>query len=350
MKQSSQDDVSLITREQSFSIRGVLIILMILGHNTILMSIDPSVLEKKNVIYYILNSFHTYCFLLLPFLYGGKKLSGRSILDYLAKCYVPYTFFFVICLCISLVLGYVDFNATRVLDAFYIGSFNKLKAATGFQFVWFLGAAFATNILRDCYYSINSKYRIPVFILLWVYLYVFVLGYVPNDPKFIPFGVYVGLIMLPLGICIRDVIEKHGLHNKWVTAVSSVLAIACCVVSYLDVYIAKVPDYIFILFMRIISPVSFLMLFAAIGKALSKSAFLRKVGGLSLPIYLTHVIIYNILLVCCNRFIGPNNVWIGILLFVLTFVVSYFISLLLTSIPVIDRIMFPKSFFRRKSR
>ena len=59
---------SLLTRDESTGTKGLLIFLVVLGHNSLAM--------EYTGLYSLLYSFHVYCFYILPFLYGATAVES----------------------------------------------------------------------------------------------------------------------------------------------------------------------------------------------------------------------------------------------------------------------------------
>lgn len=81
-----------VSIDESNSIKGLLISLVVLGHNTIFSSIVPE------SIYYFLYSFHVACFFILPFFYDlkGENTVMGGVIKYFKRLYWPYVWCFVL--------------------------------------------------------------------------------------------------------------------------------------------------------------------------------------------------------------------------------------------------------------
>lgn len=94
-------DKSYFPRERSEALKGFLMLLIILGHNGLLMGTFTGM--EKLPVYDYLYTFHVYAFLILPFLYGEKKFTWESTLKTFKKLYIPYTIFFVLLLLVNII-------------------------------------------------------------------------------------------------------------------------------------------------------------------------------------------------------------------------------------------------------
>ena len=66
-------NLSLISRRDSSVLKGILILLIILGHNSILMNNYGE--GESSLIFKYLYHFHVYAFLMLPSLYNAPRLT-----------------------------------------------------------------------------------------------------------------------------------------------------------------------------------------------------------------------------------------------------------------------------------
>ena len=80
-----KDSISLISINESTALKGLLIFLIVLGHNMIF---TYYVLPYNGMAY--LYSFHIQAFFILPFLYDSKILNVKRIKDYFFRLYWPF--------------------------------------------------------------------------------------------------------------------------------------------------------------------------------------------------------------------------------------------------------------------
>jgi len=180
------------------SVKGLLIITVVLGHSILAESLIPGL---KAAVY----SFHVQCFLLIPFLFPAPALTGRNLVNTLTRYIVPY------------VLTVVAFSAlhamardasiiTRILDllrALLTGNANDLKQATGFYFFWFLPVLSVTVVLRSVYFNCRPKllFLLAAFAIVGHFL-------LPAMPwslkqKWPLFGTHIAMFIFPLGLCVH---------------------------------------------------------------------------------------------------------------------------------------------------
>jgi fucose 4-O-acetylase-like acetyltransferase len=81
---------------ESDAIKAILILLIILSHN-------HYIAPEGGLLYRFLYKFHVICFFILPFYYDKKKkFNFRNNINIFIKCYIPYFFFFVLCMLVLL--------------------------------------------------------------------------------------------------------------------------------------------------------------------------------------------------------------------------------------------------------
>ena len=137
---------SFLTKEQSTIIKGILILLVVLGHNGILMGKAQHL--SVNSFNDFLYTFHVYAFLFLPFLYNIPEQSICRIKKNFIHLYKPYTVFFIILLIAFWVIN-KSFDVPGVVYAYISASEPVLKQYVGASFLWFLPTMFSLLILRD---------------------------------------------------------------------------------------------------------------------------------------------------------------------------------------------------------
>lgn len=117
-------NISLLSKNESAIIKGILILLIVLGHNGILMGKAPGLTPTIWNDY--LYSFHVYCFLFLPFLYNIPNFTKDRIKRNFIHLYKPYTTVFILLL-IMRFLDSADVNIGGVLYAYLSGSEPIIK-------------------------------------------------------------------------------------------------------------------------------------------------------------------------------------------------------------------------------
>ena len=166
-----------ISFEESNAIKGLLIFLIILGHNRIFSAVASS------QCWMWLYSFHVYSFFLLPFFYPEKGINCDRVRNNVVKLLYVYLLWFIIyALCYQIMVHIVPSLAKstsvptffQYLDAILTGAQSLLGATSGFMVLWFLPVMFSMLLikgLRERYK--NSKiwpYVLSVGVLCYVIL------------------------------------------------------------------------------------------------------------------------------------------------------------------------------------
>ena len=144
---------SLITRDASTAIKGLLMLLIIFGHSGMLTT-DYST-GYRTFFWQWLYNFHVYVFMILPFIYGYHQTNGnekesfekhggwhidtqslkRDIKHNLIKIGVPYCWFFAFSTLTFVTVGGGSFNPNGMLYAFLFGNQSLMNRYIGFNFV-----------------------------------------------------------------------------------------------------------------------------------------------------------------------------------------------------------------------
>lgn len=146
--------MSSIDRPTSEALKGALILLIVLGHNTILT-------EQVPRLFGWLYTFHVLCFMMLPWLYGTVPSTMRGLGRRLRKTYVPYTFFYLLLYAIyNFAFTRRGFDGRLFVGAYLLGGNGLLKESCGFQYLWFLPAYFFMMCFRNLFGGLRGKIRI----------------------------------------------------------------------------------------------------------------------------------------------------------------------------------------------
>ena len=112
--------------------KGVLICLIVLGHNTVFSSSYPLAFNS-------LYNFHVASFLLLPFLFFGSSVGKFQFTDRVVRYLVPHFFFFVLA-CAAYFTLFVGNSGPEIAEwvrsvalAILLGSEGIYNAACGFR-------------------------------------------------------------------------------------------------------------------------------------------------------------------------------------------------------------------------
>ena len=181
-------------RDYIDSVKGVLILLIVVGHSQL--GYETSFLKR------FLYIFHVYCFLLLPFMFSEKKLSVQSIRNAFFRYLVPFFTIVFIYSLLYLFIEPVDFPqwCFKYLRGVLTGNGNYLNYASGFLFFWFLPVLFSLNLIRMIYHSVSAKIGI-IFISVFIALHLILPAMSWESKRFYPyFGTHIASYVFPVGL------------------------------------------------------------------------------------------------------------------------------------------------------
>ena len=307
---------SLMTREESTAMKGLLMVLIMICHNALLNNsvVDGSFLPHRRYIYL----FHVTCFFVLPLMYGytykyGEGARWRNIGDdawrNFVRCWVPYTWFFLLFVGIGLV-QHREFTPSLLAYAYIEGSQSPMAWILGVHFLWFLPSMCALLVMKSCWYNARTWVKMVLVVLgltLMVQNIFEVFGYIDIWDT-IPFSLVQGLKYLMIALVVRYMIEC--MNRKVVLTICTVLLIVLTAVFVMD----EGKDEMEVLTHKRIEewlmPMAVFPLLYHVRDVWAKSRLLMIIGRYSLYIYLTHIIVFNVvnnlLLHVCER-----SYWLG---------------------------------------
>lgn len=308
-----------ISQIQSNIMKAISMLLIIIGHNHILAPQDGS-----TPLFGFLYSFHVSIFFILPFFYNRKDtLNKENISKIVVRNGVPYLLFFIFC--------YVLYHFTLIkngvnLPEFFGGIVNapgyNAKNTTGFVFLWFLPVFMLMSLCK----LIGNRYQ-------WIMALFFLIGFIIciNKEAYIfmrhaPFYILTALFYYAMGLSAYFLCR----YLKCINYIGTIAFIVLTILYWTDYYQAQTFYF---------SLAGFFMLWELTTRIdFSKIPLLSLIGKYSLPIYLTHVFIYNVL----ERILPHTLLW-GILIYFTTIGLSLLISMGIYKIEIIRKFLFPKS-------
>lgn len=315
-------DESLLTREQSDYIKGILILLIVLGHNSVLMHIKSEDVWLKSWLY----SFHVRCFLFLPFLYNFREFTISRVKKNARRLFVPYTIFFIILLTINSYSTH-SFDFVNTVWACFTGSQSLLRDAIGLKYIWFLPTMFSILTFKDLSYT-NKTIKLSLIIIGVICIALQILYLISQDiDENIPFGIYLAIFNFPIAVGLRWYLEHTEKieHNLMCFIFFAALLTAIW-------FMLHPQKYIWSLFMYVLLPISiFPVIFYWSKLSNAKSKFTRIIiffGKLSMGIYLVHQIIFNILVKVTSCIID-NRLICGLSLYFFTLGITILILLVI---------------------
>lgn len=313
-----------LNREQSECIKGILIILIVLGHNHILC---PNTVSGGMMEY--LYTFHVAGFFILPFFYQSEaKASWTKAGNTIIRCWVPY---FWICLCCwlsySIVSHHFEFGFIHIA-AFFQGTQTPLATYYGFVFPWFLPTYCSLSLLmllckkKKWIYLVLSLMGTCTLFMSWIQFYQF--------KNTIPFGLGLAIYYFFLGV-ISFQANKLSAYSKYVGALLFCMLSVCWWMGIsFPVFYHFIPVSFFLLLICLVPYINF--------------PFLQFVGRYSLGIYLFHVFIINIL----ERTLPHETVW-GWVVFAISLLGALLISYIIYQNKKAQTLLFPKSWDELRS-
>ena len=336
---------SLITRDASSAIKGLLMLLIIFGH-TGLLTTDFSTGERT-FFWLWLYTFHVTVFLILPFIYGyersgdEKQRLKNDIKHNLIKIGIPYCWFFALSALIFVTVGGGSFNPKGMLYAFLFGNQPLMDQYIGFNFIWFMPALLALSILKSLWYNSSRFVRycmLTIAVVLWLLAIFNILP--PNTAgMYVPFSVSQAFYYLPLGLAARWLVERTSTKKALPWVVLLIVAITTMMYFQRSMQWPAVIHYYSLY--RLVLPVAMFMLLHGLSDWLSKSKFLKTIGIYSFQVYLVHVYVINILLVVFLRF-WPQSIALGAMIYVLTLAISMGLAVVMVKVRFVNKVLFPK--------
>ena len=350
---------SLITRDESSAIKGLLMLLIIFGHTSMLTTNFAT--GERTYFWNWLYTFHVFVFFILPFIYGHKRKVVETRIegsvDYqqvvfefkhnFVKLFIPYVWFCVISAFVFLSIGGGDFNPKGMIYAFLFGKQSALGQYFGFNLLWFLPAMLALLTLKSIYYNFNKFVRIcivTISLILWG-LWFFKVFDISKVSTYVPFAISQAFYFIIFGLMARWLVEKHW-PNKFVIPIVILLI---GLFTWIDWKPIILPHFSLYAVMRMLMPVLVFILLYVIRNLLSKSKLLKLIGTYSLQIYLIHVFIINALNVLFLHF-TKESIGLGIVIYVLTIIISIVLAMIMVKVPIINKVLFPKEWWFTKDK
>ena len=320
------DAPSLISRKESTALKGLLILLVVMGHNSILM-------EHTGLFPYIY-SFHVYCFYILPFLYGfrvrNEEAVHQIILSRLWKNVKTYYPLYAFWCCISLAATYIvkpyPFQPTKIMVAI-LCSTDQLRLYCGTAFLWFLPTLVAVMFWRDIFFILSTNLKKFFFagtVIIWLLSILGILDY-RFPSTFIPFALYIGLAFCFSGIATRWLVQQIP-DVPWKTLLFLPFF---AIVPLFIAFRSRLPSGATYLSWSLMPVFACTALFQA-RVLLSRSRILAFLGNHSLGIYLIHVFVFNFLKMCFSK----ASMLSGIIIYVFTLAICIIILLIAERTPV----------------
>ena len=312
------NELVYLDRRMSNAIKGILIILIVFGHNHVLC---PNTVSNGLMDY--LYNFHIAGFFILPFFYDNQtKPTFRAIEKIIIRNWIPYTWICILCfICFGLLKHHFEFS-TETVVAFFQGTQTPIKQHFGFVFPWFLPTYCSMSILL--LFASNNKH------ISWILLILFlVISCLPYDIFYllknsVPLGLMLAIYYFGTGK-LSFMLNKWSKYSKW-------LALCMFVVSSI-LYIKQISVF----YLNVIFPISFFLSLLLVVPYIN-CRFLRLLGENSLGIYLLHMFLVNITFIFL-----PHTILMGMIGFLISLFVPLFINIIITNITKLRMLLYPRN-------
>lgn len=302
-----------LDRSESTAIKGLLILLIVLGHNQLLLPHGSA-----GFMWFYL--FHVTCFFILPFFYGGqaKKPTWRHISDLIVRTWWPYL---ITAIATWLVAG--GEPGWNIVYAFLNGSSTLTGRDLGGTFLWFMPTFCSFSILH----LLGRRYRVVKWIGGVVGLIVWSLSWAELEALKLHtlFGLPMALKYYAVGYICHELL----VYSKWNQYVGAII-FALLSAGYL-IFGIQLP-YTTMLF-----PISAFGLLMVTVRCYQQP-WLLMLGKHSLIIYLVHLFFYQGML----RWMEPT-VWNGFLNLALTIGLSLMMAWGIEHFPILRKLYTPKN-------
>lgn len=284
---------SLLSDQQSTWVKGLLILLIVLGHDSVLMGNYEGM--HKTVFFHFLYSFHVFAFFFVRSLYDWKPLCYAYAKKSFVKLYKPFTVWFFLLFVMSLLKGHDFVGAKTLLLAYITGSGSLMNKSFATSYLWFLPSMFSFSLLLGLFARRIKCLNIILLIASLLAMIVFSIGgFAFTDViNATPAGSFFAFRIFGLSIICRWLFELFN-QNK--------------IYQYIILTSTLITTVLFFLFYKDLSTLSsnvlkfgimpFLM-FQFIGLLLYKLNHFNDIilyfGRHSLEIYLFHLIVYGAL-------------------------------------------------------
>ena len=277
---------SFLIRDESNAIKGVLILLIALGHDIPFVKMTDSWMVM--VWLYL---FHLQAFFLLPFLYPIQQLRIKRVINLLARFYIPFVVFLIPLLTIQLVRKQPIPPLDQLPIVFVGGGALFLRKFIGTQFLWFLPAMCICSIIKELYALVSPIASKFLLVLGACAIFCTILA----SPKWLMNNnldyVRLAFRILFTGILLRFLIQSRF---SWTipATITFLIGSICFFVHYRLCIRPFAIGYTLTPFYRVLTllmSISFVILLHHFRTVLGKNCLLKFLGTNSLYIYLFHI-------------------------------------------------------------
>lgn len=307
-----------IDKKNSATIKGLLILLIVLGHNHVLC---PNTVEHGIMDYLYL--FHIAGFFILPFFYDiPSDTSWKCISAKIIRTWIPYFWICILCwIAYSVKKHNFIINIELVIN-FLRGTQTPIRESFGFVFPWFLPTFCSFSILL----LYARKYRLLYISLFLTAMMLWGLSW----EKFfvlkncIPFGMVLAISYFGSGVLAFEC-NRRFKYSRYVALLLFILMSMCYWKNIEIGYMYQLFPVVFFMSLLLVVPyINF--------------GFIRLLGNNSLGIYLYHMFFVNI-----TYLVFPKTTVMGIVGFFISLFASLGINMLIYRIRVLRVLLYPKN-------
>ena len=277
---------SFLTHDESNAMKGVLILLIALGHDIPFVKMTDSWMVM--VWLYL---FHLQAFFLLPFLYPLKPLDGKRLVNLLIRFYIPFIVFLIPLLAIQLLRKQPTPPLYQLPIVFVGGGALFLRKFIETQFLWFLPAMCICSIIKEVFATAPPIPKRVMLLLGATTIFCTILTF----PKWLMNNnldyVRLAFRILFLGILLRLMIQSR-ISWHLPAAIIFLIGSICFFVHYRLCIKPYTFGYALTPFHHVLVPLmslSFIIQLHHFRTLLTHSGFLKLLGANSLYIYLFHI-------------------------------------------------------------
>lgn len=305
-----------LSKEESTNIKGLLILLIVIGHNHVLAPQGSFLMDW-------LYCFHVLVFFILPFFYNyrSKKISTEYMIDLIIRNWVPYFFTTFIALTASVIFN-KNFEVNKmIIFAFFNGSTSMTSQYLGAIFLWFLPTYCTFNLLL----VVAHQYKLIKIIGLLAGGICWLLTWDQFEWLKLHslFGIPMAIKCFSLGCMCQWIFQR-----RYIPYIGAVVFMILTVLFYKQRTIT---------FSTIIWPISAFGFILTIQRILNNRLF-QILGKYSLIIYLIHVFIYQFI-----EHIARQNLISGIFNLILTLIISILIAFTIERNEFIRKLYTPRN-------
>lgn len=329
-------NTSYLCRRQSAIIKGILTLLIVLGHD-IVFTMPTDVVGIMSFLYL----FHIQCFFILPFLYGvnSEKSIFEKSFTLVKRFYWPYS---LLLLLLGTIYGILSshtliFSFIGIGKAMLFGGIH-VKSACGVSILWFLPSMMCTMFLREIYYLAGRMTKAILLTMSILYNVIIVFNAIESSMlqlvnvfKWLPFGSNYAIGVLYMGVITRWVYIKVVHTDKKKVLLFCGLILLSISLGYFGLVVPNTINYaahpLYIIISRFSSIVFFIILCVCCGHMHNNHVYdlLMKIGNKSLYIYLISPFVGYILAFICIR-LNIVTWYVGLLVFPVILMVSYYFA------------------------